>query len=235
MVPLTASLLDNLFVNQLFEHPVYFFSVVVTVVFSVTLHELGHAYAAIAQGDDTPRALGHLTLDPMKHMGPMSLIVLLVAGIAWGATPVNPSRFRSRHGDALVSLAGPAVNLVLALIGLTILGLWMRASPEVSGAFAANLRVFLFVFGTWNVLLGIFNLLPIPPLDGSQVVASFVPGVRRLLADPNNQGMFFVLFIAIFFAAPHLWHAADVAASTFGGWVSGMDPLNFLRTALRGA
>lgn len=235
MDPLAASFLDNLFVGQLVENPVYFFSVVLTVVVSVTLHELGHAYAAIAQGDETPRIQGHLTLDPMKHMGPMSLLVLLLVGIAWGATPVNPSRFRSRHGDALVSLAGPAVNLVLAVLGLTVLGLWMRASPQVSGTFAANLRVFLFVFGTWNVLLCLFNLLPIPPLDGSSVVASFVPAARRLMADPNNQGVFFALFIAVFFAAPHLWRAADVAASTFGGWVGGMEPGTFFRMALRGA
>lgn len=221
MDPLTASFLDNLFVRHLTESPVFFFSVVLTVVVSVTLHELGHAYAAIAQGDDTPRVQGHLTLDPLKHMGPMSLIVLLVAGIAWGSTPVNPSRFRSRHGDALVSLAGPAVNLVLAVLGLTVLGLWMRFSPEASGTLAGNLRVFLFVFGEVNLVLCLLNLLPIPPLDGSNVVASFVPGVRRLMTDPNNQGVFFALFILIFFMAGHLWTAASEAAGAIVGWASG--------------
>ena len=229
-----ASFLDGMFISYATKWPAFFFSVVLTVVISVTLHELGHAYAAMREGDETPRLRGHWTLDPMKHMGPMSLVMLVVVGIAWGATPVTPSNFRSRHGDALVSLAGPAVNLLLALLGLTILGLWMRASPEVSGTFAGNLRLFLFVFGTWNVLLCLFNLLPIPPLDGSHVLASFLRPVRRLMTDPNNQGVFFALFIALFFAAPHLWRAADVAASTFGGWVSGLAPGDFYRLAMQG-
>lgn len=219
---LASSFIDNLFVARLATDPVLFLSVVATVVVSVTLHELGHAYAAIRQGDETPRIQGRLTLDPMKHMGPMSLVVLMVAGIAWGSTPVNPANFRSRHGDALVSLAGPAVNLVLAILALTILGLWMRVSPDATGPVAANVERFLNIFGTWNIVLCLFNLLPIPPLDGSHILASFVPPVRRLMTDPNNQGVFFALFIAIFFAAQHLWRAAHVASSTFLGWVSGV-------------
>ena len=217
-----AAFLDNLFVKTVTTDPVYFFSVAFTVVVSVTLHELGHAVAAIRQGDDTPRLAGRLTLDPMKHMGPMSIVILLVAGIAWGSTPVNPAKFRSRYGDAIVSLAGPAVTVGLALIGLTALGLWMRAAPTVASPAVGNLRIFLLVFGTTNILLCVFNLLPVPPLDGSHIVASFVPPFKRLLADPNNQGMFFVLLIALFFAAPHLWHAADVVSIHYLGWVSGV-------------
>ena len=220
----TLAFIENLFIARAVDEPVFFFSVVATVIVSVTLHELGHAYAAIAQGDETPRLLGHLTLDPLKHMGTTSLIFLALVGIAWGQTPVNPSRFRSRHGDALVAVAGPAVNLVLALIALVALGLWMRAAPQASGAVAANVRLFLLVFGTWNLVLCLFNLLPIPPLDGSSVVASFVPTFRRLTTDPDNQGAIFVLFIGIFFAAPYLWSAADAAAWTVISWVSGVGP-----------
>ena len=91
-------------------------SKVVAVVISITLHELGHGAAALWQGDETPRLLGHMTLDPRAHMPPISWGLLLLVGIAYGLMPVNPSRFRSKHGDALVAFAGPAVNLILAAL-----------------------------------------------------------------------------------------------------------------------
>ncbi|MFV1959536.1 MAG: site-2 protease family protein, partial [Planctomycetota bacterium] len=145
--------LDGLLISQAFTDPVFFFSVIATVVASVTLHELGHAYAAIAQGDPTPRLAGRLTLDPLVHMGPTSLLVLVLVGIAWGQTPVDPTRFRSRYGDALVSFAGPLVNLVLAGLGLTALGLWLRSGGTADGPVAQNVQTFLFLFGMWNLVL----------------------------------------------------------------------------------
>ena len=212
----------SLFAQEALDNPVFFFSVVITVVVSVTLHELGHGYAALSQGDDTPRVLGHMTLDPLKHMGLTSLIALVVIGFAWGAMPVNPSRFRSRHGDALVAFAGPAVNLLLAALGLTILGLWMRLGGPVEEGAALNLREFLFVFGMWNILLFLFNLLPIPPLDGSTVVASFVPPYARFIQNPDNQGVFFAAFIAILVFASPLWDAAETVAVTWMRVVGGL-------------
>ncbi len=204
-----------LFFEEATKAPVFFFSVITTVIVSITLHELGHAYAAIAQGDDTPRLAGRLTLNPLAHMGIVSIVVLFVVGIAWGSTPVNPSRFRSRHGDALVSIAGPAVNLVLALLGLTALGLWIRFGGVAEEGPAKNFQIFLQLFGTWNIVLLLFNLLPLPPLDGSAVVASFVPPYRRLIRNPDNQGALFVVFLAIFFTAGSLFEAGYVAAGTY--------------------
>lgn len=205
----------QLFFQTVFENPVYFVSVVATVVISITLHELGHAYAAIWQGDETPRLAGRLTLNPIAHMGLTSLIVLMLAGIAWGTTPVTPSRFRSRHGDALVAAAGPTVNLVLALIGLSALGFWLRAGGEPTTESGAHLMNFLLVFGGVNVILLVLNLLPIPPLDGSTIVGSFVPAYRRLVSNPANQGALFVVFIAIFFLSDGIFRAADEATVWF--------------------
>jgi Zn-dependent protease len=200
--------LEGLFIARALDEPVFFFSVVLTVVVSVTLHELGHAWVAIWQGDPTPRQLGHLTLDPLKHMGPVSLVVLFLVGIAWGATPVDPSRFRSRFGDAIVAAAGPMVNLLLAFLGLTALGIWVRAGGMSGSDAVHNFREFLFIFGWINVVLFLLNLIPVPPLDGSRVVANFVPPFARAIRDPNNQGVFFAVFILIFIGADKLFALA---------------------------
>ena len=89
------------FIQNLFEpeKQLYFGCVVVTVIISIVLHELAHGWAAIWQGDDTPRQMGHMTADPMVHMGGFSLLMLALVGIAFGAMPVNPRNFRSRYGS----------------------------------------------------------------------------------------------------------------------------------------
>ncbi len=216
-VPLAFSF----FIEEATRDPLYFASVVGTVVVSVVLHELGHGWAAMRQGDPTPRLAGHWTLDPLKHMGPVSLVMLLLVGIAWGSTPVDPRRFRSRHGDAWVSLAGPLVNLLLALLALTALGVWLRVGGAAPSAVVGNARSVLFVFGTMNVVLLVFNLVPIPPLDGSSVLASFVRPYRRLVHDPNNRGLWLVAFIGVFYGAGFLFEfAGNVADAWLGLLVS---------------
>ena len=109
--------MDSLFIQRLFgPHQQTALMQLLVVVFSVCLHEYAHARAALWQGDATAAEQGHLTLNPLKQMGPMSLIMLLIIGIAWGAVPVNPGRMRHRYSDALVSFAGPATNLALFLV-----------------------------------------------------------------------------------------------------------------------
>jgi hypothetical protein len=98
----------------------------VWVIGSIVLHELAHGWAAIRLGDTTPRDLGHMTWNPLVHMGGFSLVVFAVIGIAWGMMPVDPSRLRGRYGDALVALAGPAMNIVLAAVSFAVwLVLWL--------------------------------------------------------------------------------------------------------------
>src|SRR5262249_34345086 len=126
---------------------------------SITLHELSHGWVATWQGDDTPRLSGHLTINPVVHMGWMSLVFFALTGMAWGQMPVNPNRFRwGKRGDFLVSLAGPAMNLVLAFLAATALGIlaatyWHTPFPQ------SNFADFLYV-GAWlNIGLFIFNLI----------------------------------------------------------------------------
>ena len=206
-------MLATFFIQYLFDpaSQLFFGCVVVTVIISIVLHELAHGWAAIWQGDDTPRQMGHMTADPMVHMGGMSLLMLAVVGIAFGAMPVNPHNFRSRYGDALVSAAGPAMNFLLALMAYIGLAIWLKTAGVAPEGPMRNGQVFLTVFGFINVALGIFNLLPVPPLDGSTVLGNFVPAYRRWMDSLGNpMFLFFILFIVLM-NAPFQYHPFGIA------------------------
>jgi Zn-dependent protease len=205
----------NLFIQNLQTNPQFFFAVCITVVVSICVHELCHGFAAIWQGDRTPIETGHMTVNPVVHMGMMSVILLLVAGIAWGSMPVNPRRLRGRYSAALVALAGPASNVVLAAIALTLLGAIERlgiASVE-HGSHAASARYFLWVFGYVNVTLAIFNLIPVPPLDGSRILANLIPAYGQLLVGLSKGGGISVAFFVVFFFAGGLIYPAAAQVS----------------------
>ena len=206
-------MLAAFFIEYLFNpaSQLFFGCVVVTVVISIVLHELAHGWAAIWQGDDTPRQMGHMTGDPMIHMGGFSLLILVLVGMAFGAMPVNPNNFRNKYGDALVSAAGPAMNFLLAFVSLTGLALWIIAAEPAREGLAQNGQYFLRIFGVTNIALGIFNLIPVPPLDGSTVLGNFVPAYRRWLESLGNPTwMFFILFIVLF-NAPDKYHPFEIA------------------------
>ncbi len=149
-------------------------------------HEYAHGYAALRQGDNTAQLLGRLTWNPLKHIDPvmtliMPVITFLTMGVAFGGAkpvPVDPRNYRHyRSGDIIVSLAGVATNLVLAII-LTLLiipiGLVGRALPATGTSLA--LLQLMFLYGVViNLLLAGFNLIPIPPLDGSHVLKHLLP------------------------------------------------------------
>ncbi|SVC15360.1 uncharacterized protein METZ01_LOCUS268214, partial [marine metagenome] len=201
------------FIQNLFEpeKQLYFGCVMVTVVISIVLHELAHGWAAIWQGDDTPKLAGHMTADPMVHMGGMSLLMLVLVGMAFGAMPVNPRNFRSKYGDALVSAAGPVMNFLLAFAALTVLALWMRMAGIAESGPAYNGQYLLKIFGVTNIALGIFNLIPVPPLDGSSILGNFMPSYRRWLESLRDPTwMFFILFIVLW-KAPYQYNPFGIA------------------------
>ena len=147
---------------------------------SLTIHELSHGYTAYRLGDMTAKDQGRLTLNPLKHLDPIGTIMLFVARIGWAKpVPVNPFFFRDRKkGMMLVSIAGPLSNLVLAFMGIflyqlsfiTMYGLIVRGNNIVT-----YWLLFLSLFFSVNLNLAIFNLLPIPPLDGSKVLSGVLP------------------------------------------------------------
>lgn len=186
------------FIQLLFTNPQYYFAVVIVVVVSIVLHELAHGWMAMYLGDTTPRDSGHMTANPLVHMGTVSIVMLLLVGIAFGAMPVNPSRFRGRYGDALVALAGPAMNALIAIVTTLILALWIRIAGVGSNHVAENLQYLLTVFGFMNIVLILFNLLPVPPLDGSRVAADLIPAYRSFLATEGGQFLTLVMFLGLF-------------------------------------
>lgn len=171
--------------DLLHSNPALLASQIFWVIFSICLHELGHGRAAIALGDRTPIETGHMTWNPMVHMGKVSLIVFLVSGIAWGLMPVNPSRLRGRFAEAKVAAAGPAVNLGLAVVCTVALAVWKKYAGSLPPGLYENFQTFFVAGGFLNLLLMALNLLPAPPLDGSRILADFSPWYRRLIDHPN--------------------------------------------------
>jgi len=207
-----------MFIRNLTEDPQFFVFVVVTMVLSVVLHELAHGWAAIWQGDRTPIEQGHMTIDPRVHMGIPSLLMLVFVGMCFGAMPVDPSRFKNRYSDIIVSAAGPLMNLLLAFLALTGLGLWNIATDiRAAGTTVHNWRDFLWFFGYANIGLCIFNLLPIPPLDGSTVLAGMHKGYRRLIASVREPSMFLAALVVVFLVL----HSLDMSFWTMGTKVAG--------------
>lgn len=163
-----------------------FILVAPVLLFSMVAHEYAHGYAALRQGDTTAQSLGRLTWNPLKHIDPimtliMPLITFKVMGVAFGGAkpvPVDPRNYHNyRRGDIIVSLAGIATNFALAvLLTLVIipLGLIGRAVPA-AGTSLALLQLMFFYGIVINLLLAGFNLIPIPPLDGSHVVKHLLP------------------------------------------------------------
>lgn len=178
-----------MFFQRFFTEPLYFFSAVAIVMISVTIHELFHALAALSQGDDTAAKSGRLTLNPLVHMGLTSIILLLVAGIAWGQTPVNPSRFRHPFSAALVSFAGPFANLLLLFGSVYVAG--MENLPDAW-------RAFFGLSAVLNAFLFLFNMLPIPPLDGYGILETFIPPLRPFASGLSQYG-FLILMVLFFF------------------------------------
>lgn len=153
----------------------------VPIVIAITFHEVAHGYAAYRMGDKTAKMLGRLTLDPLKHVDPVGTIILPIILYATGApvfgwakpVPVNPMNFKNPRRDmALCAAAGPATNLVLAFVSVLILRFGLiPMQGMISPAMTDGIARILFSSAMINMWLAAFNLIPIPPFDGSRVVA----------------------------------------------------------------
>jgi Zn-dependent protease len=178
------------------DDPQMFFAFVIAVILGITFHEFSHAAVATLQGDQTARSQGRLTLNPISHLDPLGSIALLVAGFGWGRpVPFSPMHLRNRWGAALVGLAGPAANFVLALASAVALRVLYADVLGFEVNFSVRLLEMLVVF---NVILGVFNLLPIPPLDGSRLLSIFLPPSRQnIVYFLDRYGIFLLLGILI--------------------------------------
>ncbi len=176
------------------------------IIFSIVIHELSHGWAAIRLGDDTPIHSGHMTWNPIVHMGYMSLIFLAIIGIAWGAMPVNPNRLRGRYGESIVAIAGPLSNLGLFLITSILAVAWLYIGPSFPDHVEQNVTTFLFLGSMLNVVLMIFNLVPIPPLDGSRIVGDIYPRYKNIWNSEYGAVIGIVAMIALFtYGSVYIW------------------------------
>ena len=141
----------------------------------ITLHELAHGYTAYRLGDDTAKNAGRLTLNPLKHLDPIGLLMMLVFRFGWAKpVPVNMRNFKNpKQGMAITALAGPACNFLITLVTLVLYGLLYK---PLSGSEVGNTVLELIMVTAYMSLgLCLFNLLPVPPLDGSKVLFSLLP------------------------------------------------------------
>ncbi len=176
-------------------NPAHLLAVATIVFIAFPIHEFAHAATAIALGDETPRLQGRYTLNPLVHIDPMGAILILFAGFGW-AKPVqwNPNRITidRRLGTILVAIAGPLSNLLLAILGFLLLRLY----PSSGEFLFSFLRSFIMI----NVSLFVFNLIPVPPLDGSHVLFALLPGDTYQLRAQLSQYGFLILFAVLFLA-----------------------------------
>jgi len=180
----------------------YLFLIII-LIFSIVIHEVSHGAAANYLGDPTAKYAGRLTLNPIKHLDPIGsvflplFLILIRSPILFGwakPVPINPYNFRDqKYGPAKSALAGPGANLFLALI----FGLILRFFPALINIPGLYLMFSYIVF--INLLLAIFNLLPIPPLDGSHILFTFLPQSLENLKIFLSQFGIFILFFVIFF------------------------------------
>jgi Zn-dependent protease len=164
-------------------------------------HELAHAVAATRMGDPTPGAHGRLTLNPFKHLDLVGSMLFVFVGVGWASTPVNPANFgeNRRWKMGFVSLVGPLTNLVLAVLGTIPFYLfhWIPTTASTNPTIPDPAYFFsLFVF--LNLLLAVFNLIPIAPLDGAQVLGAFLSGAAAEAYDAFQKYGSFALIVLVF-------------------------------------
>lgn len=174
--------------------PVLLVSWVFWTIASITLHELGHGWTAIRLGDDTPIHTGHMTVNPIVHMGPMSLVAFALLGMAWGSMPIDPSRLKGRFAEAMVAAAGPSMNIGLAVTCL-VAAVLVRAYLGQTGASAdvvSRLHLFFAAGSMSNIVQAVFNLIPVTPLDGSRILGCLWKPYARFIQGGVGQGVMFI-------------------------------------------
>ncbi len=212
-------------------------ALVLGLLIAVTLHEWGHARQALREGDPTAREMGRISFNPLRHLDPVGsilvplLFILLPTNMIYGwAKPVlvNPKNYRDPvRGDIRVSLAGIAVNLAMAILFTLLLAAASRLMPGLGLSFGAQefVLIFLSVSIFVNLILAFFNLIPVPPLDGSHVLAHILPApIRRLYVGVGGK-FGILLLLGLFFlwpeAAMRLFEPVQLAWLALAGWAMG--------------
>ncbi len=202
----------------LFSEPALFLVMIFAIIIALSFHEFAHAFAAHIQGDNTAERLGRLTINPLAHIDWVGLLLLVVVGFGWGKpVPFNPHNLKNKkYGPLIVSLAGPASNLLLALVATVI----YRVLSSFTAMPSSNaLMVFMMLSVIFNIALMLFNLLPIPPLDGSRVLTTILDGPKyaNFRYRLETQGIWILLGVIMLDAVFNIG-----IFSTLFGFVTGL-------------
>ncbi len=173
------------------------------VLIAITFHEFAHGFAAYKLGDNTAKNEGRLSLNPLDHLDPIGTLMLLFAGFGWGKpVHVNPTNYTRRismeKGEAIVSLAGPLMNIILAFIFAIIYAAIFKFA-ELAFIYSTVGQIIIQLLAATisiNIGLGVFNLIPLPPLDGSKIIMPFLPYNAKQWFR-NNEYIFYIVFVVI--------------------------------------
>lgn len=190
------------------------------VIVAITFHEFAHAFAAYKLGDDTPKMQGRLNLNPLSHMDPIGFVLLIFAHIGWGKpVEINPRNFDRKHsmsaGEAIVSVAGPAMNFVLAIVFTLLYFVIGKFFPSfVISQIGFYVMIMIQSAAIVNVGLGVFNLIPLPPLDGSKIFRNFMSYKVKTWLDTYQQ-YFYIAFLILWITG-----LAGKLISPIIGWIT---------------
>ena len=173
------------------------------VLIAITFHEYAHAFVAVKLGDDTPRIQGRLTLNPFAHLDPIGAVLLVFVHFGWGKpVEINPRNFSRKismsAGEAIVSLAGPLMNFILAIVFTIISCILVKFASSfiLFNQIGAIIYTLIKICISINIGLGVFNLIPLPPLDGSKILMHFLPyNAKNWMI--RNQNIFYIVFLLI--------------------------------------
>lgn len=189
--------------GQLSTNPIAFVFWLVALVVAITIHEFSHAYWADRLGDPTPRLMGRLTLNPLAHLDPIGTLMLLIARFGWGKPVVfDPFNLRNpRRDSAIISFAGPLSNLILASVCAILLQILLQFRLALLSSAFMNTSMYIFIgllqpIIVLNIVLAVFNLIPIHPLDGFKIVGGLLPEeYARQWAQLEPYGIIFLIFL----------------------------------------
>lgn len=190
---------------QYIQNPMELLALLLTlpgVIVAITFHEFAHAFVADKLGDDTPRRQGRLNLNPLSHIDPVGFFMLIFAHFGWGKpVEINPANFNRKRSmsaqEALVALAGPVMNLIIAIVLTIILFTITTFTPTfILSTTGMLIGLTLQMAISVNIGLGVFNLIPLPPLDGSKILMHFLPYNAKTWFE-NNAQIFYIMFIVL--------------------------------------
>ena len=202
------------------------------ILIALVVHEVSHGYIAMKLGDPTARNLGRLTLNPLKHLDPIGTICMVFFHFGWAKpVPINTRYFKKPKRDmALTALAGPVSNFILGFFGILVYRILYAIFTNVAGPTTPDLAInvmnttlnFFYMFGFLNVSLGVFNLIPIPPLDGSRILLVFLP-TKAYFAVMKYERYIMIGFFVLLFVGRRVGFIFSPISTLVGWIIDGMD------------